>query len=288
MKIKVEQRLWIHSDMNSLTLWMRNIIFRVRRPSEGGDKIGNEDSSPKAKKFSAVHPLSGPLHYSRLDFSRTEFGVEDSGETLACLWPFLKLCRLIGMCPIKRVGSDLLVPKKSHPAWLPTWLTLLILIFMVSNTCREIVMKPGTEHLVNSVNNLVYYGHGLSTCLYMIRNVKHLPGFISSCNRIEAACRIHMSPELRKDGLVQHCFLLFFSFTIAQGVGYGLSVAAVGKHFSNVNSGFRRVINDFWSLVATHKTKSTSIYSIFQAFNVDYVGAEGHISTGIFFCLAVR
>ena len=63
-----------------------------------------------------VSSISNNSHLTQFELSSTKVAndEEEATECLQCLWPFLRLWRLIGMCPITKHGNHLIVPTKFY------------------------------------------------------------------------------------------------------------------------------------------------------------------------------
>jgi len=203
---------------------------KEKKSDEGGLGPFQVRQFPPVGSVDSVETLSKNFHLAKFELFSTKVASaeEVATETLRCLWPFIRLSRLIGMCPITRQGNRLFVPKFYHPSWFITYIALCIQIIMVGNAVSKVSKAESTDALILRLNTVIYYGHTLANGLYMSTKIKELPEFLVSCKRIEAMVRKHQSKQLRPDGLVRHCFLLFLFFSTAQFMGNVLYFVQVG------------------------------------------------------------
>jgi hypothetical protein len=136
---------------------------------------------PTASEPSKISVISDNQHFTKFELSSTKIAndEEEASECIRCLWPFLRLSRLIGMCPIARRGSHLIVPRFLTPPWLLTIVAILIQSVMFANSVKTLIRNFGTtpDSIVDSGNEMIYYLHTLVNALYMSWRIKELPKF---------------------------------------------------------------------------------------------------------------
>jgi hypothetical protein len=189
--------------------------------------------SAKTKDLGKVSIIAQNFHLTKFELSSSKVASdeEEATECLRCLWPFLRLSRLLGMCPISRQGNHLLAPKKFYsPPWILTYLALSIQCIMLCQSLKVIITEwtngNQTDDLVDAGNESIYFFHTFCNGLYMAWKIRDFPKFLIACKRIETLCKKY---EKGDDGLVRDCLFLFIFFSSTQGIGNFLYYYSTGE-----------------------------------------------------------
>jgi len=150
-------------------------------------------------------------------------------ESLRCLLSFFAFSRIIGMCPISREDSEILVRNKLHPSWYFTWFAIAVKTAMwINHAYRSFPLSNLLGALVYAGNGFLYFTHILASCLYMTWKVEEIPRWIQSFNNVEKMLKSY-EVGTRKTGLIRHTFLLILFFITAEFGGHVIYHTARGK-----------------------------------------------------------
>ena len=131
-------------------------------------------------------------------------------ECLDCLWPFLRLSRIFGICPVSRNGNQL--STRNSVWWFSTILSLTIELIFITKIIRDIWHSTTTpDQLAFQFYFLIYYLQTCGNCLFSIWKARCIPKFLEACTKIEVICWKYKEP---KETLIRNCTLLYLFFTV--------------------------------------------------------------------------
>jgi len=161
------------------------------------------------------------------------FGTEDTetSESVSFLSFFFKFYRIFGMCPMSWDGNALVVRRKLHPSWYPTWFALTIRIIMLLNFVATCFISFSKADSIGSyVMNGIYFTQLLVSGCFMAWKTKEIPRLIQSCIRADKVCRWYERRGRRPTaGFMNVPFSLFFLIAGLDVAGNVLYYASVGK-----------------------------------------------------------